>query len=833
MSEVLDRLKRALADHYRIERELGRGGMAVVLLAEDLKHGRPVAIKVLRPEIGQNVGADRFLKEILVSAQLNHPHILPLLDSGEADGLVYYVMPYVEGGTLRERLSRERQLSIDAALAITRDVANALSYAHSRGVLHRDVKPENILLAPGHAIIADFGIARAIEAAGGEYLTSTGVAVGTPAYMSPEQALAERDLDERSDLYSLACVTYEMLVGEPPFTGATAQVILGRRLSEIPRSVRATRDAVAPSVDAALARALAPTPADRFASVDHFAAALRATAAGAPDSMRGGTRRRWRSRGAVIALGVAVAIVAGGLWLQQRATSRQLMRGEPPRLAVLPLENLGGADDEPFAAGISDEITSRLAEIGALRVVSRTSAKRFTDRATSIPEIGEALNADYILEGTVRTDHSEGGAGMARVTTQLIRVADDVHVWQHRFDASLVPGDIFRVQADIASRVAAALNLTLGEPERRRIARVATRDSSAYRLYQLGRFHWEKRDAPSLLRARDYFAEAVARDSDFAEAHAGFADATNAYVLLFEAGPDRTVAASAISAARQAIALDSTLAAAHAALGFALMFFDWNWAEADSALARAIALDPEYGPARYWYTQLLWLRGRPSDALEQARQAIAVDPLSAVAHLAYARSFRLLGRTEEWVAALMRATELQPNLWVPYVDLAEYHAEKGEPERSADAVRQFLATAYPGHMVDEEAVRALVRIMGGEGDAADVVRRLQRAGISLQPGTVARWFALTGQSDSAFARMDQAVEAHSADVATTLPFLQPLLGKDPRWSVLQRRVGLVPDAASSRAGVVREPTWAMRQTPIRLQTFILRAPREAYVLIHR
>jgi tetratricopeptide (TPR) repeat protein len=336
------------------------------------------------------------------------------------------------------------------------------------------------------------------------------------------------------------------------------------------------------------------------------------------------------------------------------------------------------------------------------------------------------------------------------------------------------------------------LNLTLREPERRRIARIVTRDSSAYRLYQLGRFHWEKRDAASLLRAREYFGEAIARDADFAEAYAGFADATNAYVLLFEAEPARAAGASAVTAARQAIALDSTLAAAHAALGFALTFFDWNWAEADSAFARSIALDAEYGPARYWYTQLLWVRGRPSEALEQARQAIAVDPLSAVAHLAHARSLRLLGRTEEWVAALTRATELQPNLWVPYVDLAEYHASNGRPERAADEVRGFLATAYPEHVVDDQAVHALVAIMGGEGDAGNAVRRLQRAGIILQPAMAARWFALTGQSDSAFVRMRQAIEAHSPDVVTMVPFLQPLLGEDPRWPALQRSIGLIP-----------------------------------------
>ena len=796
MDDVLDRLTSALADRYRIDRELGRGGMAIVLLAEDLKHRRPVALKVLRPEIAHTVGAARFLEEIRLSAQLNHPLILPLLDSGDADGTVYYVMPYVEGGTLRERMSRDREMSIESALAITNDVAEALAYAHSRGVLHRDIKPENILLTTGHALISDFGIARAIEAAGGARLTESGIAVGTPLYMSPEQSLAERDLDGRSDLYSLACVTYEMLAGEPPFAGPTLQAVLARRLAEPPRPIRAARSSIKPRVDAALARALAPARGDRFESVEQFAAALhppRDTASMTTSAtlpvVKTSVRRRWI---VPLVLAVVAVVAATGLWMRQRSTSPAPAAGEPPRLAVLPFENMGGADDAPFAAGVSEEITSRLAQIGALRVVSRASAKMFSGGNTRRSEVGRELNADYILDGTVRTDRTADGVGKARVTTQLIRAANEQIVWQDGFDAALVPGDIFRVQADIASRVAAALNLTLGEPERRQIERVATRDSIAYRLYQLGRFHWEKRDAESLLRARQYFGEAIARDSSFAEAYAGLADATNAYVLLFGTGAGRVDGAPAIAAARRAISLNGTLSAAHAALGFGLTFFDWNYRAADSALTRAIALDAGYGPARYWYTQLLWAQNRLSDAVEQARQGVAVDPLSGVAHLAYARTLRLNGRADSSFVELNRAIELQPNLWVPYADLAEYYAVRRDPDRAADAVRKFLSAAYPSHRANDDDIRALAQILGGQrtADVSGIVRRLGRSGIALQPGTVARWFALAGQHDSAFAHMQRAVDTRSADVATVLPFLRPILGKDPRWVSLERSVGL-------------------------------------------
>ncbi len=276
MTDQLGGLKIALAGRYAVEREVGSGGMATVYLAEDVKHHRQVAIKVLRPELAAALGPERFLREIEIAARLDHPHILPLYDSGRTEGqseFLYYVMPYVEGESLRERLEREKQLPLDDALLIAREVADALSYAHSRDVVHRDIKPENILLAGGHARVADFGIARAITAAGGGRLTETGMAVGTPAYMSPEQASGSRDLDGRSDLYSLGCVLHEMLAGEPPFTGPTVESVVHQHLAADPPPVTALRPAVPPQVSAALVRVLAKTPADRFSPAAQFAEA--------------------------------------------------------------------------------------------------------------------------------------------------------------------------------------------------------------------------------------------------------------------------------------------------------------------------------------------------------------------------------------------------------------------------------------------------------------------------------------------------------------------------------------------------------------------------------
>src|SRR5881296_4393938 len=273
VANTFAQLQAALADRYALQRELGHGGMATVYLARDLRHGRLVAIKVLRPEIAAALGPERFLREIELAARLTHPHILPLHDSGTAQGSLYYVMPYVEGETLRERLEREGQLPLDEALRLTRAIATALDFAHGRGVIHRDIKPENIMLYQGEPMVADFGIALAVSMAGRERLTETGLSLGTPAYMSPEQASAEPRLDGRTDQYSLACVLYETLAGEPPYTGPTAQAIIAKRLSEPIPHLRTVRD-VPEAVERAVTKALAKAPADRYATADQFVAAL-------------------------------------------------------------------------------------------------------------------------------------------------------------------------------------------------------------------------------------------------------------------------------------------------------------------------------------------------------------------------------------------------------------------------------------------------------------------------------------------------------------------------------------------------------------------------------
>jgi serine/threonine protein kinase len=369
VAEPLTLLKAALADRYAVERELGRGGMATVFLAQDLRHRRAVAVKLLRAELASPIGPERFLREIEIAAGLSHPHILPLFDSGSTDGLLYYVMPYIEGESLRQRLDRERQLSIEDAVRITREVGEALGYAHSLGFVHRDIKPANILLSHGHALVADFGIARAITAAAGEQLTETGLSLGTPSYMSPEQALGGSEVDGRSDLYSLGCVLYEMLVGDPPFLGHSVQQILARHVMDPVPSPRTVRAAVPLGLEQVLLQALAKTPVDRYATVAQFIEALGTTPVSGPQAT-------------------------------------VVLRTAPPAqsIAVLSFVNMSGdPDNEYFGDGIAEELINLLSGVRGLHVPSRTSAFAFKGTKTDTRTIGQALNVRTVLEGSVRS----------------------------------------------------------------------------------------------------------------------------------------------------------------------------------------------------------------------------------------------------------------------------------------------------------------------------------------------------------------------------------------------------------------------------------------------
>jgi len=630
MLELEERLRIALAGRYALERELGRGGMAVVFLARDPRHDRAVAIKVLRDEIAAALGAERFLREIQIAAKLHHPHILPLYDSGAAADLLYYVMPYVEGESLRQRLDRETQLPLDDALAITRQVASALAYAHSHDVVHRDIKPENILIESGEAVVADFGIARAITAAGGDKLTQTGMAIGTPLYMSPEQA-GGGAIDGRSDLYSLACVLYEMLAGHPPFLGGTAQAILARHALDPVPPLRTARRTVSGAVEQALDRALAKSPADRYTTALKFAEALGGSGRSGVPPASGRSRRL----SAALGVGLALAVLGAGLAL------RRPWHHVPPAVvsapvyaasvAVLPFESIGGGpQDEYFSDGMTDEIITQLAQIRDLKVISRTSVVALKGSHLTLSRIADTLGVDHVLEGSARR-----AGGRVRVNAQLIAAKTDAHLWAKTYERDVK--DIFRVQEEIAADVSRAL-LASVQGLRPLGAGSRTERPAAYDAYLRGTYWRQLRTRDGLLRAMQAFEEALGIDSAYAPAYAGLSSALSLFInFQHPDGPEPVPAlARAIVLADRAIALDPGLAEGFTARGFA--FINGAALSSDAALrdlARAVALRPNSGEAHAFTANALSDSGRNEDALAEAQTATDLDPLAPGFHIGF------------------------------------------------------------------------------------------------------------------------------------------------------------------------------------------------------
>ena len=660
MADDVSRLRAALAGRYTLERELGRGGMATVWLAQDLKHERPVALKVLRPELAAALGPERFLREIHLTARLTHPHILPLHDSGVADGFLFYVMPYVEGESLRDRLDREKQLPLDDALQIAREVADALSYAHGHDVVHRDVKPENILLEAGHAVVADFGIARAVSAAGGEKLTETGIAVGTPAYMSPEQGAGSRELDGRSDLYSLGCVLYEMLAGRPPFVGPTVESVVHQHLAAEPPSITSLRPAVPTSVVAALSRALAKTPADRFNPVALFGEALlprpSASASALPAPV--GTapaRRSWRRialRGGA-AIAVVVGAVAVGHWVR-----RGPARPRYPRtaIAVLPFQNLSAEGPHSyFAGGLHDELLTQLAKVAALTVRGRTSVMGYAGTTKQIAQIADELTVGTIVEGSVQVLGER-----LRVNVQLIDAATDEHLWAERYDRTL--DDAFAIQSEVAQRIVTAVGAALREGEARSITAAPTVSAEAYRLYLQAEDYRTRADRSRLSyeTALRFYERALALDSTFALAHAAVADVHGAlYWLRYDPQPERL--ARMREAAQAALRADPRLPQARWVIGMLFYTADRDYARALEEFTSAVEGLPGSAELWAWVGYARRRLGHWDETLAALERATVLDSRDAGLHRELGNTLRLLHRYSAAIDAWNRALVLAPD----------------------------------------------------------------------------------------------------------------------------------------------------------------------------
>jgi eukaryotic-like serine/threonine-protein kinase len=781
----LDHLRIALADRYVIERELGRGGMATVYLARDLRHERPVALKVLRPELAPTMGGERFHREIKLAARLQHPNILSVHDSGEVAGQLWFTMPYVAGESLRDRLTRDHQLPVADALRIAREAADALDSAHRHGVIHRDVKPENILLSEGHALLADFGVARALL--GSDRLTETGIAVGTPVYMSPEQASAETEIDARSDVYSLGCVLYEMLVGHPPFLGATAPEVLRRHVLDPVPPLRTGRPDLPVDLESAVFKALAKAPADRFPTARAFSDALApAPTAGAAAWAQ---RTQWWMRPFARSAAAAAVIAAVGYYLlSHRAITSGLAHsggGGPARsIAVLPFVNLSpDRSDEYFSDGMSEELITALHVVPGLRVAARTSAFAFRNRNVNASEIGRDLNVATLLEGTVRRAGSR-----VRVSAQLINAADGYQLWAEEYERDVK--DVFAVQDEISRAIVQALQVTLAGAGDRPLVPRSTASPEAHDLYLKGRYFFWQRSEPGMLhKSAAYFEQAITADSLYASAYSGLSDAYSVLSIWGYTAP-REGFARAKTAAQQALRLDSTLAEAHTSLAIISLYYDWDWPAADRELSRASALDPQYAPAHLFRSWYLVVTGRMVDAIREIQHARELDPLSVIINTRLASVLYYAHRYEDAVAQLRKTLELDSTNALTYAEMSRANLQLRRCDDALAATR-FVPAALPN---PEAAARGYAQALcGNRADAmgllGDLKRQAQRGYVI--PAKIAMLHAALGDRDSTFAWLERGYRERDA----YLVFLkvEPLydgLRNDPRLADLVRRVGL-------------------------------------------
>lgn len=768
MDDVLDSVKSALGRRYAVEDEIGSGGMATVYLAEDQRHRRKVAVKVLRPELAAALGAERFLREIEIAAGLQHPHILPLYDSGEAGGLLYYVMPYVEGDSLRDRLDQRGEQPIPATIRLLRDVVDALAHAHERGVIHRDIKPENVMLSGRHALVTDFGVAKAVsEATGRHELTTAGVALGTPVYMAPEQAVADPHIDHRADLYAVGVLAYELLSGRPPFTGSTPQMILAAHVTEAPLPVSKHRAAVSPALEQMVMRCLEKTPADRYQSADSLLEELEAMA-----TPSGGVRAT-AARAEPVDRGVEAAAPEG-----------------EKTIAVLPFTNMSAdPENEYFSDGMTEEIISALAQVSSLHVAARTSSFAFKGKSLNVREVGRELKVGSVLEGSVRK-----AGNRIRITAQLVDVANGYQLWSETYNRELE--DVFAVQDDISRAIVEALKVKLVGDAEAPLVVPTTTNIDAYTLYLKGRFFFhtlgggEQFTETDIRRSLDLYEEALANDPGFARAHAGIANSWS--FLADDWVPPSEAYPRAKAAAVRALELDPGLPEAHTALGRILGWFDWDFLAGQQELERVVQTHPSDADARFGLATLLPTTGQYEEAVEEMRAALELDPLSASLSRWLARLLLYAGKYDESIEQSRKTLETDPKFSRAYLDMGNAYLVQGRQEEALEMYRQ--GQALEGSVVSYNAydARALAAL-GQEEEAravlSDMEARAQRRYIRGE--VLAGGYAALGDLDRAFTWLEKAYEGRSAGLIYLHvdPSYDPMR-EDPRFKQYLQRLSL-------------------------------------------
>ena len=792
--DLLEQLQQTLGTSYAIERELGGGGMSRVFVAEETALGRKVVIKVLPPELAAAVSHERFKREIQLTAQLQHPNIVPVLTSGETNGLPYYTMPFVVGESLRARIARGDEIPINEVVKILRDVLAALAYAHENGIIHRDIKPENVLLTKYNAQVSDFGIAKALSAsaAGGGLTTSLGVALGSPAYMAPEQVVADPTIDHRADLYAVAVMAYEMLTGSRMFGDRSPQAMMAAHAVEKPEPLEKKRPSIPPVLSGLIMKTLEKQPADRPQSADEMLNVLDGLAtpsSGTQPMMPAASavfRERVFNRKRIAAVAAVLIVIVLGAVAFKSLISRHPSNQLSPRLAVLPFENGGAPADAYFADGMTEAITTRLASISGLSVIGRQSAKRYVGTNKTPQQIGSELGVNYLLTGSVRWDKSQPGRNVVSIRPALLRVSDGTQVWGEPYEAVLA-GE-FKLQSDVAERVAQALDVALLPHETRALATKPTNDPQAYDDYLKGRFFWNKRTAADLQRALEYFNKAIARDPGFARAYAGLAEVYVVMPSYSDASPDSTGRAARANAAK-AIALDSTLGVPHAALG-AIFRDHRQWADAEREFKLAMKLEPGYPTTYHWYSRMLASLGRFKEAVIAAEKARALDPQSQpiVGNLGQVQAFA--GDYAASAATMKSAVAMNPASPNPHWVYAQTLTfEKQYPAAIVQIDSAIALTDARINVLSFSAYRAFVQAQQGDTvPARTILRDLKQSPRSKDLSfEISVLYLQLSQRDSSLSWLSNFLTQPIADpFLLRLPIFDPIRN-DPRFQSLLRR----------------------------------------------
>jgi len=819
MFDLKDGLQQTLGPSFTIERELTGGGMSRVFVALDASLGRRVVVKVLPPELAASVSVDRFKREILLAATLQHPHIVGVLTAGEIDGMPYFTMPFVEGDSLRTRIERDGRLTVGRTVSILKDVARALAYAHEHGVVHRDIKPDNVLLAGTSATVTDFGIAKALlgsiatdpeQPAGSDKtgtlasrsaLTQLGTTLGTPAYMAPEQAAADPATDGRADIYSFGIMAYEMLIGQVPFKSKTPQALLAAQLTSTPAPIPTLRTDVPAALAKLVMLCLEKEREKRPQSAREIAELLEH-----PDMVSGAfaaasiaaAKRPLSLTIAIVAATLAAVLIGVALWTRGKAaTSNEdpatqvaaaaaaaAAAAERARsIVVLPFVNIGrDTTDAYLADGLTNDLINALGRVPGLRVTSRSVASSAREKFSSAGEIGKALNVGRILEGTVQREGNR-----LRVTARVTNTDDGFMVWSDMFERQLK--DVFAVQDQISGDIASALGAQIAPQQSNLVSERGTSNDAAYDLYLRGRHFFEQRGEAALRRALVLFRQAAQKDPTFARAHAGIAGVHSVLPLYSRATQD-SLFEPGFRAATRAIQLDSSLAEAYASRAL-LLNGRWRWAEAESDLRRAIVLDPRYAAAHQWLGENLLIRNRIPEALAELKRASELDPVSPVIASSYAMTLAIARRDPEAVAQARRAVELDSSLFLPRLVLGVAHLLA---RRMPEGVRELEpALALSGNSPLVQGMLGYAYAGAGQRQNADAMAQLlESSGTPDARGSLAVIQIGLGDTARALSNLESAARAH-ASAFTVQPLGSPIF--DPvrpsaRFQAILRLVGL-------------------------------------------